>query len=54
MKKILGLIESGKREGAKLLTGGKRHGSSGYFVQPTIFANVQDDMTIAKEGLKNK
>jgi aldehyde dehydrogenase (NAD+) len=38
MKKILGLIEQGKREGAKLVTGGSKHGEQGYFVQPTIFA----------------
>lgn len=50
MTKILGLIESGKKEGAKLLIGGKRHGNEGYFVQPTIFANVKDDMKIAREG----
>jgi aldehyde dehydrogenase (NAD+) len=38
MKKILGLIEYGKKEGAKLVTGGKQFGKEGYFVQPTIFA----------------
>lgn len=51
MNKILGYIEKGQKEGAKLLTGGKRHGSKGYFVQPTVFADVQDDMTIAKEEI---
>ena len=43
------LIESGKKEGAKLLTGGSRHGDKGYFIQPTVFADVEDDMRIAKE-----
>lgn len=40
MTKILGYIEQGEKEGARLLTGGKRHGTKGYFVQPTIFADV--------------
>jgi aldehyde dehydrogenase (NAD+) len=51
MTKILGLIESGKKEGAKLLTGGDRIGDKGYFVQPTVFSDVQDDMMIAKEEI---
>jgi len=38
--KILKYIELGKKEGAKLLTGGARHGSKGHFVQPTVFADV--------------
>ncbi len=37
MNKILGLIESGKKDGAKLCLGGNRHGSEGFYVQPTIF-----------------
>lgn len=36
-KKVLGYIEKGKSEGAKVATGGDRHGSKGYFVQPTVF-----------------
>lgn len=51
MNKILGLIESGKKEGAKLMIGGKRHGDQGFFVQPTIFSNVSDDMRIAREEI---
>ena len=51
MTKILGFIEAGKKEGAKLLTGGKRHGTKGYFVEPTVFADVQDDMKIAREEI---
>lgn len=49
--KVMGYIDSGKNEGAKLLTGGSRHGSKGYFVQPTIFGDVKDDMKIAKEEI---
>lgn len=50
LDKILSLIDSGKQQGAKLVAGGKRaEGLDGYFVEPTVFADVKDDMTIAKE-----
>jgi len=49
--KILALIESGKKQGAELKLGGGRIGSSGCFIEPTVFANVQDDMQIAKEEI---
>lgn len=49
MHKVLGYIEKGKQEGATLMTGGKRVGNSGYYIEPTVFANVTDDMTISKE-----
>ena len=44
-------INIGQKEGAKLLTGGKRVGNKGWFVEPTVFADVNDDMTIAKEEI---
>ena len=44
-------IDVGKKEGAKLQTGGKRHGHKGWFVEPTVFSDVTDDMTIAKEEI---
>ena len=50
-KRVMAYIEKGKAEGARLLTGGARHGDKGYFIQPTVFADVQDDMTIAKEEI---
>lgn len=50
-KRVLSYIESGKKEGARLVTGGSRHGQKGYFIQPTVFADVTDDMTIAKEEI---
>uniref|UniRef100_A0A7S3PT89 Aldehyde dehydrogenase domain-containing protein n=1 Tax=Aplanochytrium stocchinoi TaxID=215587 RepID=A0A7S3PT89_9STRA len=49
--KIMSYIESGKKEGAKVAVGGERHGDKGYFIQPTIFTDVTDDMTIAKEEI---
>jgi aldehyde dehydrogenase (NAD+) len=48
---VLKYIESGKKEGATLMTGGERWGNKGYFVQPTVFADVEDDMTIAREEI---
>lgn len=51
MDKILDLIESGKRNGAKLETGGVRHGDKGFFVQPTIFSSVRDNHKIAREEI---
>ena len=39
------------REGAELLTGGKRVGEKGYFIEPTVFAGVQDDMKIARDEI---
>ena len=49
--RVMGYIEKGVKEGAKLVAGGKRYGSKGYFVEPTIFADVTQDMTIAKEEI---
>jgi len=49
--KIMGYIDVGKKEGATLLHGGKRFGSKGYFIEPTVFADVKDDMTIAREEI---
>jgi len=51
MEKILGYVESGKKDGAELLTGGARFGDKGFFVEPTIFSGVTDDMEIAKDEI---
>ncbi|PSN34860.1 Aldehyde dehydrogenase, partial [Blattella germanica] len=51
MSKILGMIETGKKQGAKLVAGGSRHGDKGYYVQPTVFADVKDNMTIATDEI---
>ncbi|XP_030073712.1 aldehyde dehydrogenase, mitochondrial [Microcaecilia unicolor] len=50
-EKILGYISSGKREGAKLMCGGGSAADRGYFIKPTIFGDVKDDMTIAREEI---
>merc|ERR1712066_1188986 len=49
--KILGYIEKGKQEGATVALGGGRLGSKGYYVKPTVFTEVTDDMTIAREEI---
>jgi aldehyde dehydrogenase (NAD+) len=51
MDKILGYVDIGQKQGAKLLTGGRRHGDKGYFVEPTVFDNVKDEMAIAKDEI---
>ena len=54
MQSVLSYIEAGKSEGAKLVAGGNRvslEGSNGYFVEPTIFRDVRNDMTIAREEI---
>jgi aldehyde dehydrogenase (NAD+) len=55
LEKVLSYIESGKREGARLVAGGNRRAEPGYFpgyfVAPTVFADVSDDMTIAQEEI---
>lgn len=48
------MIDSGKKQGATLVTGGSRVGDKGYFIQPTVFADVKDDMKIAKEEVNFK
>jgi gamma-glutamyl-gamma-aminobutyraldehyde dehydrogenase len=53
LDKVLGYIERGVAEGAKVVTGGSRvmEDSGGYFVAPTIFEGVRNDMTIAREEI---
>ncbi|KAG7285502.1 Aldehyde dehydrogenase [Staphylotrichum longicolle] len=49
--RIMGYIQSGKEDGATVVTGGERHGEQGYFIKPTIFADVSHDMKIMKEEI---
>jgi aldehyde dehydrogenase (NAD+) len=49
--RIMGYIDAGKKEGAKLLTGGNRVSGRGYYVEPTVFCDVRDDMKIAREEI---
>ncbi|MFA8388273.1 MAG: betaine-aldehyde dehydrogenase [Pelagibaca sp.] len=51
MKIVLEYIEKGKAEGARLVAGGARLDRDGFYLQPTVFADVTDDMTIAREEI---
>ncbi len=54
MNTVLNYIEAGKKDGAKLVSGGKRvsvNGDKGFFLEPTIFGDVKNDMTIAREEI---
>ncbi len=54
LERVTGYIEAGKSEGAVAITGGKRVGAelaNGYFVEPTVFDKVEDEMTIAREEI---
>ncbi|KAF7911775.1 uncharacterized protein EAE98_011890 [Botrytis deweyae] len=49
--RIMGYIDEGKKSGATVVTGGERHGDKGYFIQPTIFSDVTEDMKIMQEEI---
>ena len=49
--RVRGYIESGKSEGAELVTGGEKRGDGGWFVEPTLFSATRDDLTIAREEI---
>ena len=51
LDKILGYVELGQRQRATLRTGGRRHGDRGYYVEPTVFDDVKDDMAIATDEI---
>jgi betaine-aldehyde dehydrogenase len=51
MEIVLGYLNKGVDEGAKLIAGGKLADRDGFFIEPTVFANVTDDMTIAREEI---
>jgi NAD-dependent aldehyde dehydrogenases len=51
MNIVLGYIEKGQAEGARLVTGGKRIDREGFYLEPTVFADVRDDMAIAREEI---
>lgn len=55
LRKVEGFLQSGQSEGAELIAGGRRPNDAalwaGHFVEPTVFADVRDDMTIAREEI---
>ena len=49
--RVMGYIDAGKQSGAKMLAGGGRVGKLGYFIEPTVFSDVKDNMKIAQEEI---
>ncbi len=49
--KILKYVEYGKQDGARCVSGGVRHGDTGYYIEPTLFTEVTDDMRIARDEI---
>jgi p-cumic aldehyde dehydrogenase len=49
--RVMAYIDQGRADGAEVLVGGKRHGETGYYVEPTIFVNTKPDATIVKEEI---
>jgi len=49
--KVMSYIDAGKKEGARLLAGGNRKGEKGFFIEPTVFGDVKDEMKIAQEEI---
>lgn len=50
-EQILHYIDVGKKEGARLVCGGKRWGTKGFYIEPTVFADVTENMVIAREEI---
>ena len=48
---VMGFVDKGVAEGATLVCGGKEVAGDGFFIEPTVFADVTDDMTIAREEI---
>jgi phenylacetaldehyde dehydrogenase len=51
LKRVCGYLESGAKEGAKAVVGGKRAGEKGYFVEPTVLVNTNENMKIVQEEI---
>jgi phenylacetaldehyde dehydrogenase len=51
LQRVTGFLDSGREEGAEVVTGGGRVGSRGYFVEPTVITNTRSDMRIVREEI---
>src|SRR5579885_119625 len=51
LERVTGFLESGRRQGAKPIVGGKRHGDKGYFVEPTVLVDVKTEMKVYQEEI---
>lgn len=51
MDRVLGYVDQGLRNGARALTGGRRHGNEGYFVEPTVLVDVDSSFSVYREEI---
>jgi phenylacetaldehyde dehydrogenase len=51
LNRVCGYLESGKKEGAKAIAGGERHGTEGYFVKPTVLVDTTENMKVVQEEI---
>jgi phenylacetaldehyde dehydrogenase len=51
LNRVLGFLQSGEKEGATAIVGGKRHGDTGYFVEPTVLINTKPGMKVVDEEI---
>jgi len=51
LNRVCGYLESGAKEGAEAKVGGKRHGTEGYFVEPTVLVNTHEKMKVVSEEI---
>jgi aldehyde dehydrogenase (NAD+)/phenylacetaldehyde dehydrogenase len=51
LDRVLGYLRAGEEEGARTVTGGRRHGERGYFVEPTVLVDTTNDMRIQREEI---
>jgi phenylacetaldehyde dehydrogenase len=51
LNRVCDYLESGKKEGAKAVAGGERHGDQGYFVKPTVLVDTNENMKVVKEEI---
>jgi phenylacetaldehyde dehydrogenase len=51
LNRVLGFLQSGEKEGARAVVGGKRHGDTGYFVEPTVLVNTKPGMKVVDEEI---
>jgi phenylacetaldehyde dehydrogenase len=51
LRRVTGYLDSGREDGATAVTGGGRHGDTGYFVEPTVLTNITPDMKVVREEI---
>ncbi|KPP96295.1 aldehyde dehydrogenase [Erythrobacter sp. HL-111] len=49
--RVTGYVRQGEAEGAEIVSGGRRHGNTGYFIEPTVIAKTTNDMTVVREEI---